>query len=77
MRFDNLRRRDVITLLNGTAAWPLAARVQQSPRLVIGFLHGATPGSYAPMTAAFHKSLGEAGCFEGQNVTTEHRGAEG
>ena len=68
MQFQRLRRRQFITLLGGTAAWPLAARAQQPALLVVGFLHSATADAYASMTAAFHKSLSQAG-----NVTIDYR----
>jgi putative tryptophan/tyrosine transport system substrate-binding protein len=44
---------------------------------VIGFLNAAFAQSYAPMSAAFLKGLGEAGYLDGRNVTIEYRWAEG
>src|SRR6478672_10755409 len=71
-------RREFILLASaGLAVWPLGARAQQSAMPVIGFLHGATLEGYAPMMAAFRKSLSEAGYSEGQNTTIESRWAEG
>ncbi|HEY7247462.1 MAG TPA: ABC transporter substrate-binding protein [Xanthobacteraceae bacterium] len=72
-----MRRREFITLLGGTAAWPLAARAQQRSKPVIGYLSGATFEMTRGYVAAFHRGLADTGFIEGSNVTIEYRWAEG
>ena len=74
-----MRRREFITLLGGTAAaWPVAARAQQSDRmrrlgLLVGFSEGDAEGQ--AIVAAFRQRLRELGWTEGRNIRIELRWA--
>ena len=63
-----MKRRQLITLVGGAAAWPLAARAQQQGRIPhIGIIDDA------PMWNAFRQGLRDLGYLEGQNIAFEYR----
>jgi putative ABC transport system substrate-binding protein len=75
-----MRRREFIALLGGTAAWPLAARAQQSGRVRrIGVLMGVAkdePEGQARI-AALREGLQKLGWSDGRNIRIEERWADG
>jgi putative ABC transport system substrate-binding protein len=76
MQFNRLRRRQFITLLAGTAAWPLAARAQQPERVrrigVLLALAADDPYGQAQV-AAFQQALQQLGWNDGRNVRIDIR----
>ena len=78
MQFDQLKRREFITLLGGAAAWPLAARAQRRERVRrIGVLmsFAASDPDAQLRIGAFDRGMRDLGWLEGRNLHTEYRWA--
>jgi ABC-type uncharacterized transport system substrate-binding protein len=74
-----MRRRDFITLIGGAAAaWPLAARAQQTGKVYrVGFVAAASGRTPGPVMSrgvpAFLDELRKLGFSEGRNLIIDHR----
>jgi putative tryptophan/tyrosine transport system substrate-binding protein len=75
-----MKRREFISLVGGTAAWPLAAWAQEPGRLrrigVLLALFDSDPEGQ-PRIAAFQRELDNLGWTEGRNIRIEYRWASG
>ena len=73
MQFDQLKRREFISLIGSAAAWPLAARAQQSGRIYrLGILHNQ--GRQSLQFPPFYDELRRLGFVEGENLLVDGRG---
>src|SRR5438874_13663296 len=70
---NQLRRRDLVTLLGAAVAWPFAAAAQQAGMPVIGLLDVGSATDRTHAVAAFRRGLAEAGYIDGKNVSLEFR----
>jgi putative ABC transport system substrate-binding protein len=71
-----MKRREFITLLGGAAAWPLAARAQQAPRLRrIGIFMPYSPSDaeWQSRVGAFRQELQRLGWTRGSNIEFDER----
>src|SRR5262245_35308647 len=76
-----MKRREFISLIAGAAAaWPLAARAQQTERVRrVGVLSNFAESDLEAqsMVEALHQTLQELGWVEGRNLRFDHRWAAG
>jgi putative ABC transport system substrate-binding protein len=75
-----MNRRDMIALLGGAAAWPVAARAQQTgPMRRIGVLSGLGDGDPVQQSfmAAFQQGLAKLGWADGRNIRIDYRWGDG
>ena len=70
-----MRRREFITLLGGTAAWPLVAQAEQAKPAYVGVLHPFSPPDR--WAAGLRRGLRDLGYVEGRNITIDERGSDG
>ena len=77
MQFDQLKRREFITLVGSAAAWPIAARAQPERMRRIGVLmaHAESDPEGQIFVAVFRETLQKLGWAEGRNIRIDVRWA--
>jgi putative tryptophan/tyrosine transport system substrate-binding protein len=72
-----MKRREFITIVGGSAAWPLVARAQQSKIARIGWMARGNATTVDPFMDAFRQGMRELGYVEGRSFVMEPRYAAG
>jgi putative ABC transport system substrate-binding protein len=73
-----VKRRDLIRLIGGAAAWPLATRAQQAgPLKRVAVLSTASEGDFRKRFALFHDRLAQLGWIEARNLRIDTRWTDG
>src|SRR5215211_1864143 len=73
MQFNQLKRRDFVTLLGGATAWPLAARAQLPKRLGVLVTFTQDDADAQSFVQALLQRLGDYGWRDGRNLSIEYR----
>jgi putative tryptophan/tyrosine transport system substrate-binding protein len=68
-----MHRRQVISLVGGAAAWPLAARAQQAAKRIGIFTASAANPVMGPASKAFFDELRKLGFVEGRNLIVDRK----
>src|SRR6516225_12455091 len=68
-----MKRRTVLTLLGGAAAWPIAVRAQQTRRIGVAIALPDSDPELKKWLAALRQGLDQLGWSEGRNVRLDYR----
>src|SRR5215468_11372641 len=78
MSHDQLKRRDLVSLLAGAAVWPFTALAQPSTsRPLIAWMSGLTKPTSAPYFGSFLKGMHDLNYAEGRNFEMVYRFSDG
>jgi putative tryptophan/tyrosine transport system substrate-binding protein len=70
---SHIGRRKFLATLGGAAAWPLAARAQQTGKVPrVGYIRAGTPNN-DQVREEFVRGMRDLGYVEGRNITYEFR----
>jgi putative tryptophan/tyrosine transport system substrate-binding protein len=72
-----MKRREFITLLGATTAWPAAVHAQPAAMPVVGVLSPLSAAAAVRNIAGLRQGLRELGYVEGKNIAIEYRFADG